>query len=88
MAHKEDCQYLYSFNFTENVGRTDGEQIERNWSKGKGNTASTREMNPGHRHDVLNDHHNSFNFDKLRNIGMPLHILVFKLTLRFARTSS
>lgn len=32
MAHKGDCQYTQSFNFTKHVGRTDGEQTERNWS--------------------------------------------------------
>lgn len=69
MAHKGNCQYTQSFNFTKHVGRTDGEQTERNWSIGNANAGSTREMNAGHRHDTLNDHNNSFNFGKVRTIG-------------------
>lgn len=69
MAHKGDCQYTMSFNFADHVGRTDGEQPERNWAAGNANAGSTKEMTGGHRHDSLNDHHQNYNFDKIRGIG-------------------
>lgn len=80
MAHKTDCQYLHSFNFTEGVGRTDGEQVERNWAKVNANAGSTKEMTGGHRHDTLNDHHQNFNFDKMRSIGQ---YIILSLTFTY-----
>lgn len=54
-AHVGSCQTLFSFNFTENVGRTDGEAPERGWSIYNPVSTSTREMGPGFRRDTLDD---------------------------------
>ena len=62
------CRYCFSFNLTAHVGRTDGESVERLWSELGRIAASTREMTPGLRHDVLNDHLNGHNWDKTINM--------------------
>lgn len=68
-GHKELCQILHSFNYTSGVGRTDGEAIERVWALDNNNIVSTREMDSGHRHDILNDQHSALNFDKTTGLG-------------------
>ncbi|KDQ05717.1 hypothetical protein BOTBODRAFT_77692, partial [Botryobasidium botryosum FD-172 SS1] len=65
LAHREDCQYLYSLNFNPSTGRVDGEGIERTWSDMNESATSTREMNAGHRHEVLEDHMDEVGFKKL-----------------------
>jgi Kyakuja-Dileera-Zisupton transposase len=69
VGHQELCQLLYSFNYTDEVGRTHGEVVEQGWWKGNENAASTREMSPGHRHDTLNDQHSAMNLDKIIGLG-------------------
>lgn len=64
-GHKYDCQYRYSFNYTEGSGRTDGEEIERFWSELIQAAGSTKQMNPGHRHDTLDDFIGDWNWTKL-----------------------
>ncbi|KDQ05651.1 hypothetical protein BOTBODRAFT_98592, partial [Botryobasidium botryosum FD-172 SS1] len=63
-AHKDDCHYRYSFNYTEGCGRTDGEAPERGWAALNELATSTREMNSAHRHEVLEDRVNDINFRK------------------------
>ncbi|KIJ41631.1 hypothetical protein M422DRAFT_255248 [Sphaerobolus stellatus SS14] len=60
-AHVEGCADKYSFNWTKNVGRTCGENVESNWSSLNGLATSVREMGFGSRRDAINDamlHHN------------------------------
>jgi hypothetical protein len=66
-SHKEECRYKYSFNYRYGVGRTDGEAIERFWSAILGATGSTKEMRLGHRHDVLDDIFQQYNWSKTIN---------------------
>ncbi|KIJ30792.1 hypothetical protein M422DRAFT_186682 [Sphaerobolus stellatus SS14] len=46
-AHIEGCADKYSFNWTKNVGRTCGENVESNWSSLNGLATSVREMGFG-----------------------------------------
>ena len=71
-GHKEDCQYCYSLNYMEHVGRTAGELIETAWAEANNIGPSTREMSPGHRHDVLNDLYDFWNWWKTFGMGMSL----------------
>lgn len=64
-GHVYDCQYGHSFNYAEGVGRTDGEEIERFWSEIIQAAGSTKQMNPGHRHDALDDLIGDWNWYKL-----------------------
>ncbi len=75
-GHKDNCKYKFSLNFTKGVGRGHGEGIETSWAEAKQSGGSTRQMNHGHRHDVLIDLLNYWNFDKLRGLGMSILILV------------
>jgi hypothetical protein len=62
--HKDDCQYRYSFNYTEGVGCTCGETIETSWTEENQVAGSTKHQNDGHRHDNLDDYNNNWNWEK------------------------
>ncbi|KAF9500747.1 hypothetical protein BDN71DRAFT_1567169, partial [Pleurotus eryngii] len=72
-AHRDECQYKYSFNFTPHVGRTDGESPERGWAAMNPVSSSTKEMGPGSRRDTLDDHFGDYNWRKV--ISMYLLLL-------------
>ena len=63
-AHKEQCQYLCALGYTFGVGRTDGEEVERFWAEFNQASGSTKQMNAGHRKEVLNDMMNDWNWSK------------------------
>ncbi|KDR67025.1 hypothetical protein GALMADRAFT_106020 [Galerina marginata CBS 339.88] len=63
-AHVKKCQTKYSFNYNPNVGRTEGEGVERGWSHINPVATSTREMGPGARRDTLDDHFGDWNWVK------------------------
>lgn len=69
-AHVPKCQKLFSFNFAKGVGRTEGEAPERGWACLNWAAASTVEMGPGFRRDVMDDHLGDFNWQKTCNIGL------------------
>jgi len=71
-VHKEDCRYFYSFNYLKKVGRTDGEAIERFWSRHNFLSGSTSRMSPETRLDTLNAHFLDWNWRKLCNMGALL----------------
>ncbi|KAF8993262.1 hypothetical protein BDZ89DRAFT_973013, partial [Hymenopellis radicata] len=67
-AHIAPCRYLYSFNWTPKVGRTDGEAPERGWAASNGAATSTKEMGPGSPDctiDTLDDHFGDQNWRKV-----------------------
>ncbi len=69
-AHRNECQNNYSFNFTPNVGRTDGESPERGWAAMNPVSSSTKEMGPGSRRDTLDDHFGDYNWRKVISMRM------------------
>ncbi|KAJ8509466.1 hypothetical protein ONZ45_g8368 [Pleurotus djamor] len=77
-GHVEDCFYLYSLDYAEGSGRTDGERIEGGWAEEKQAGGSTKEMNAGHRHDVLNDMQNFSNWMKTINLAKSLTLALGK----------
>ncbi|KAJ6449875.1 hypothetical protein C8R45DRAFT_1057259 [Mycena sanguinolenta] len=68
-AHIEACNILYSFNLSPYVAQTDGEAPERGWANANPLAASTKEMGPGARQDVLDDHFNDWNHKKIIALG-------------------
>lgn len=68
-AHQQLCRYEKSFNYTPNVGRTDGEAIERTWSGLNYLSGSTMRMTPLGRHYTINSHLNDLNWKKMLNMG-------------------
>ncbi|KAG9126823.1 hypothetical protein FRC07_001824 [Ceratobasidium sp. 392] len=74
LAHKEDCYILYSSNNIPEVGRTDGETLERLWSSLNEIAGSACEKGPGARQDQLNHHQN---YSKLqKQTGLAKHLPV------------
>lgn len=66
-GHKSDCKYCYSLNYTRSCCRVDGEAIERAWAENKAIGSSSKEMNHGHRHEVLTALFNDWNWSKMLN---------------------
>lgn len=69
-AHILSCQTKYSLNLIKGMARTDGEAVERGWSNINPIATSTREMGPGSRRDILDDHFGDLNWRKVCNLGM------------------
>ena len=67
--HIEECQYLFSLNYAESVGRLDGEEAERWWSVCNMAAGSTKQMNPGSRMDTLDDMCHDWNINKQFTAG-------------------
>lgn len=68
-AHQLSCHTAYSFNYTPDVGRTDGEAPERGWAAMNPVANSTKEMGPGSRRDTLDDHFGDINWRKVTGMG-------------------
>jgi hypothetical protein len=68
-AHILACHIAYSFNLTPNVGRTDGEGVERGWASLNPLATSTKEMGPGSRRDTIDDHFSDANWKKFVGLG-------------------
>jgi hypothetical protein len=73
--HIEACQLLWAFNYLGYSGETCGELIETGWSEGNQVAGSTKEMNDGHRHDMLDEYHGYWNWTKMHRLGMWIVIL-------------
>ena len=71
-AHEENCQIANSLRLQPGMAHTDGEGVERGWSRINGMLSSTKEMGQGTRHDTLNDHFGYHNWQ--RNISSCLSI--------------
>ena len=67
-AHVQACQTKFSFNFIPGVGRTDGEAPERGWANINPAASSTKEMGPGARQDILDDHFGHWNWKKVTSL--------------------
>ncbi|KAG1846735.1 hypothetical protein F4604DRAFT_1884128 [Suillus subluteus] len=71
-AHILKCQSMFSFNFSKNVGCTDGEAPEQGWSNINPVVSSMKEMGPGSRRDTLDDHFGDWNWKKLVGLSATL----------------
>ncbi|KAF8839151.1 hypothetical protein BDN67DRAFT_982034, partial [Paxillus ammoniavirescens] len=71
-AHIAQCQWEFSFNWQLGVARTDGEAPERGWADINRVASSTKQMGPGHRQDILDDHFRDWNWKKLVGLGALL----------------
>jgi len=69
-GHTERCQYQFHLAFTEGVGRTDGEGVERVWVDTKAIAIISRDASPAARTDIINSEHNWANWVRALNIGM------------------
>lgn len=68
-AHRWACHPKYSFNYSLNVGRTDGECIERKWAATNDSAGAAAEMTPGGHQEYLDDVFGFQNHKKITNLG-------------------
>lgn len=73
-AHLEQCWHNFNFNYTPGAARSDGEGIERGWSKLNSLAPSTKEMGAASRRDVLDDHMGDDNWKKVIGMGEYLRL--------------
>ena len=71
-AHEENCQVANLLRLQPGMAHTDGEGVERGWSRINGMSSSTKEMGQGAHHDTLDDHFGYHNWQ--RNISSCLSI--------------
>jgi hypothetical protein len=69
--HIERCQFEWNLNWLCYVAFTVGEMIETGWAEHNLTAGSTKEMNAGHRHDVVDDTSNHWNWDKTVGLSAP-----------------
>lgn len=77
-AHEETCQKQFTCDYLLGTGKCDAEGSERIWSELNQWASSVSEMNPGHRHDILNDNINDWNWRKLLSIGQCGQIYIWE----------
>ncbi|KAJ7230076.1 hypothetical protein GGX14DRAFT_344027 [Mycena pura] len=69
LNHQERCIFAFNLNFLFHVGLTTGELIETGWAEHNLTAGSTREMNDGHRHDVIDGTCDHWNWQKTVRLG-------------------
>lgn len=70
MNHIEDCLYCFGMAYMRSVGHFHGETAEHYWAELNQLGKCTRQMNNGHRQDIIIDHHSDWNWKKLTGMGM------------------
>lgn len=79
-GHNEFCQFFFSFIYEPYSGMTCGEGIESAWSEQNHAAAFTKEQNPGHRHDMLDDFNGYWNWTKFHQICMFSFVSSFSVS--------
>jgi hypothetical protein len=67
-SHVEDCQNANSLSFKTGVGKSDGEGVERTWSRLNPAAYSTKDSGRGQRADTLEGKIDDQNY--LKNVGL------------------
>lgn len=63
------CMLRFNLNLLFHVGLTTGELIETGWAEHNLTAGSTKEMNDGHRHDVIDATCDHWNWEKMIHLG-------------------
>lgn len=85
-GHNRFCQIFFSFIYEQFTGMTCGEGIESAWSEQNHAAAFTKEQNPGHRHDTLDDFNGYWNWTKLHQLCMWSFTCHYSLAEYFTAT--
>lgn len=82
--HIQKCEIQYGPSYIVCIGHFHAETAEHYWPECNQVGAYTRQMNGGHRHDTIIDHHSDWNFKKMINMCMLLYRYAnnFFLTVR------
>ncbi len=79
--HTQGCREKFSMHHLPCACVDDGETCERLWGVISAMSRRTKEMSPGHRHDVLNDLFYDQNVRKMHQMGQcPLFSVLIALT--------
>ncbi|EAU82120.2 hypothetical protein CC1G_09579 [Coprinopsis cinerea okayama7 len=70
--HQDSCMYTYGHAYTSNIGHFHGETAEQYWAELNQLGPQVRQMNNGHRQDVINDANGDWNWKKLRQMHSTL----------------
>ncbi|KAL0069538.1 hypothetical protein AAF712_003196 [Marasmius tenuissimus] len=71
-VHTDVCLAPFSFNYTEGVGKTDGEAVERSWAWFNSCARSVSMMTAGARWDTMDDFTSYFNMRKMVGLQTSL----------------
>ncbi|KAJ7213665.1 hypothetical protein C8J57DRAFT_1029924, partial [Mycena rebaudengoi] len=71
-GHQEGCLYAYSTAYMVGVGHFHGETAEHYWPELNQIGTQVRQMNGGHRQDVIINNHNDWNYKKTAKIAVAL----------------
>jgi hypothetical protein len=72
-GHKGDCQKKLSLWFLPHVGNVSAKLIETGWAEHNLTAGSPREMNAGHRHDVIDGTSDHWNWEKMIRLREAPH---------------
>lgn len=72
--HKDYCMYRFGSAYLRWLGHFYGETAEHYWAELNQVGTHTRQMNSGHRHDTINDHHGDWNWKKMANMCTPFSL--------------
>lgn len=86
--HVDECKWRRSFNYTSGVGRMDGEAAERFWAEMNQLAGSTKQMNPGHRNDILDDSISDWNRRKMQNLPRAIEYTLKKIARPTAKQTA
>lgn len=76
-SHDANCRTKNALNYTKFVGRTCGEGVETIWAALNYLRYSSREMTRGGREELLSEHFNDWNWQKIIGIGtIAAHLLL------------
>ncbi|KAF7371877.1 hypothetical protein MVEN_00044900 [Mycena venus] len=75
LNHQEMCMLQFNLNLLFHVGLTTGELIETGWAEHNLTAGSTKEMNDGHRHDVIDATCDHWNWEKMIHLASTLRRL-------------
>ncbi|KAF9442004.1 hypothetical protein P691DRAFT_682426, partial [Macrolepiota fuliginosa MF-IS2] len=67
-GHNTHCQINHSFVYEPYSGMTYSEGIESTWSEQNHAATFTKEQNPGHQHNTLDDFNGYWNWTKLHHL--------------------
>ncbi|KAJ7735872.1 hypothetical protein DFH07DRAFT_753673 [Mycena maculata] len=76
-GHQDSCTYLFGTAYMECVGHFNGETAEHYWPEANQLGPHVRQMNLGHCHDTIINHHGDWNHKKTMNIGEPVPVAAF-----------
>lgn len=87
-GHVDDCMYQFGSAYCPNCGHFHGETAEHYWPELNQLGPQVKQMNNGHRQEVISGHHSDWNWKKTMKMSMSLSSFSFKHSLILQRRLS